>query len=104
MSNHTGPAATPGIDYTLVIYDDGSEAVAPARVGDLVAFENEKGRPPSTTSIADVLWLIHRSLKVVDDFQTWADRVAAVESDADIVAAARERLGSVPTPAAAGAE
>lgn len=96
------PAAGP--DYTLVTYEDGTEQLAPARVGDLVAFENEKGRPPSTSSIADVLWLVHRSLGPGDDFQDWADKIARIDSDAAIIAEAKERLGIPPTSAATAGE
>lgn len=91
------------IDHTLIVYVDGSEQLAPARVGDIVAFETERGRAPDTTSIADVLWLVHRSLGQPDEFQAWADRVRKIVSNRDEVEEAKERLGVPPTGAAAGA-
>lgn len=79
-------------DCTLIVYEDGSERLAPARVGDVVAFETEKGRPPSTSSAADVLWLVHRALgKPGASFQEWADTVRRLDSDPDHVEQAKQR-------------
>jgi hypothetical protein len=90
----------PSGDYTLVVYADGSEQLAPARVGDVVAFELQHDRPPNTSSIADVMWLVHRALdKPGESFQAWADTVAAVKSDAEDVADAKERGVSIPIEA-----
>jgi hypothetical protein len=90
-------------DYTLVRYHDGSEQLCAARMGDVVAFEIERDRPPNTKSVADVTWLIWRGLgKPHDDFQTWADSVSElVTDDAEIAAAVARLDASPPTKLAA---
>jgi hypothetical protein len=98
------PTIPSGGDYTLVVFADGTEQLAPARIGDVVAFELERGRPPSTSSVADVMWLVWRSLGSPDDFQTWCDSVASIASDGDSIAAARARLPVPPIERAAGVE
>lgn len=88
-------------DYTLVRYTDGRQELAPARIGDVVAFELERGRPPSTSSIADVMWLVWRALGQPEgDLQTWVDTVATIASDAESIEQAKGELPLPPTETA----
>lgn len=96
-----GPAPTEG-EHTLVRFFDGREALSPARVGDLVAFELEFDRAPNTARVSDVLWMVWRSFGQPDTFQAWADTVAELVNDEDAIAAARERLPDPPEAVAAG--
>jgi hypothetical protein len=91
-------------DYTLVRYFDGTEQLALARVGDLVAFETQHGRPIDTGRMTDVLWTVWRALGEPEgELQAWADKVASFASDPKTVAEARERLDPTgPQTAAAG--
>lgn len=87
------------IPLALVTFADGGEVIARPRLGDLVAFESANGRPPVTSSISDLLWILHRALRTETPFQEWVDTIDGVNSDRDVIEAAQERIGVPPTEA-----
>jgi hypothetical protein len=98
MSTTNGSTEESGKRYTLVRYEDGTERLALARVGDLVAFEMEHDRRPDTASARDILWMVWRTLgKPEGDFQAWADTVVEFSGDEAAIATALAR-GDVESP------
>jgi len=100
----------PALDVAVRYVDGRKEVVRVGRPADLIAFADKFGHiaPEPPYAIRELVWLVHRALKIDSPLEAFVDTLEDVSSSDEALAELRvelERAGTSaedPTPAVAG--